>query len=166
MEAESGRTHLYNNPRAPSRATMIPTRYTFMGDYVHAEVDPSTFPRSTKTGEPIMHRPFTGVDETDEVIPGRPELSQAMSFADGRPIDLKSLAYWSDMFITPPALLGSTFWNGSVWCPTMQLEVLFKRIPKTHEILAHFAVPHLINNRFDLNGELFDAEGNVLAVTR
>ncbi|KAI8341367.1 thioesterase-like superfamily-domain-containing protein [Chlamydoabsidia padenii] len=166
MIAETGRIHYHKNPQAPSRDDMIDTRYVFMGDFVHAKVDPSTFPRSTKTGKRLLQRPFYGVDDTDKVIPGQPELSQSMSFADGRPIDLKSLAYWSDMFITPPLLLGPTYWKGPIWCPTMQLEVQFKRIPDTRNILAHFSVPHIINNRFDLDGEIFDLEGNILAVTK
>ncbi|ORZ23403.1 thioesterase-like superfamily-domain-containing protein [Absidia repens] len=166
MDTESGKTHYHNNPKAPSRDKMIPTKYAFMGEFFNAQVDPSTFPRSSKTNQPILSRPFNGVDAQDVVIEGKPELSQCMSFADGRPMDLKAMGLMVDLFMTPPLLLGTTFWNGAIWCPTMQLEIQFKRIPQTHEILAHFTVPHIINNRFDLDGEIFDADGNILAVTK
>ncbi|CAO3596319.1 unnamed protein product [Absidia cylindrospora] len=162
MEAETGKTHYHKNPKAPSRDTMIPVKYPFMTDLVDAYIEPSTLPYSSATGQPIYAHSMDS-----DIVPGQTELSQSMAFADGRPIDVKSLAYYADMFIPPPALLGADFWKGPIWCATMQLEILFKRIPQhSQSILAHFKVPHIINNRFDLDGELFDAQGNILAVTR
>lgn len=164
MTTEKGRNHFHNSPKPPSRKDMVPYKYMFMSDYVTAYVDPSTFPRSGETGEPILKRSVADTATVD--VPGKPELSQSMAFSDGRPVDLKSMAYWVDMILPPPALLGSTFWGGPIWCPTMQLEIQFKRIPDTKEVLCHFHVPHVINNRFDLDGEVFDSDGNILAVTR
>ncbi|KAI8332317.1 thioesterase-like superfamily-domain-containing protein [Chlamydoabsidia padenii] len=163
MEIETGRTNYHNNIKAPSRDLMVPYKYTYMSEFVTSHVNPSTFPKSKETGQPLLG--FIAADD-DNILPGQPELSQCMSFSDGRPIDLKSLAYWSDMFITPPLLLGPIYWGGPIWCPTMQLEIQFKRIPTTKQILCHFNVPHIINNRFDLDGELFDSDGNILAVTK
>ncbi|KAI8093590.1 thioesterase-like superfamily-domain-containing protein [Halteromyces radiatus] len=165
METEQGRTYYHKNPKAPSRDKLVPTNYFIMGDLVNAKVDPSTFPRMADTGDLISER--SSSKDNHETVAGQPELSQCMSFADGRPIDMKSLAYWSDMFLTPPFLLGPSFWGGNIWCPTMELSIQFKGIPSnTSEILAHFKVPHIINNRFDLDGELFDGDGNLLALTR
>jgi hypothetical protein len=135
-----------------------------MSDYVTSYVDPSTFPRSQETGKPTLSRAVAGANGAD--VPGKPELLQSMAFSDGRPVDLKSLAYWVDMIIPPPTFLGSTFWGNPIWCPTMQMEIQFKRIPDTKEVLCRFRTPHLINNRFDMDGEVFDSDGNLLAVTR
>ncbi|CAO3591211.1 unnamed protein product [Absidia cylindrospora] len=33
MDTESGKTHYHNNPKAPSRDKMIPTKYAFMGNF-------------------------------------------------------------------------------------------------------------------------------------
>ncbi|KAI9303361.1 thioesterase-like superfamily-domain-containing protein [Cunninghamella echinulata] len=169
MEFEKGRTFYHKNPKAPSKENMVPFQYQYMGDYVNAKMDLSTFPTSEKTGETLYQRPFQP-EEGDTIVPGKPELSQALTFSDGRSVDYKSLALFADFMITPPFLLGSTYWNGPIWCPTMQLELQFKRplssSSNLKEVLVHFCAPHIINSRFDLDGEIYDTDGNVLAITK
>ncbi|KAG1412322.1 hypothetical protein G6F58_008075 [Rhizopus delemar] len=71
------------------------------------------------------------------------------------------------MFITPPALLGDSVHGGPIWCPTMQLEVQFKsKIRNVSEIISHFLAHHIINNRFDIDGQIWDLQGNIIATTR
>lgn len=113
MEFEKGKTYYHDNPKAPSIKNMQPYKYQFMGDYVDAKVDFSTFPTSQKTGQTLYARPFVP-DESDSIIPGKTELSQCLSFSDHRPVDYKSLALFSDFMITPPFLLGSTYWGGKI----------------------------------------------------
>ena len=52
------------------------------------------------------------------------------------------------------------------WCPTMQLEVQFKRRPSSDEVLTSIASPHIINSRFDASGGVWDLDGNLIAITR
>ncbi|ORX45250.1 hypothetical protein DM01DRAFT_1386593 [Hesseltinella vesiculosa] len=165
MDHETGKSFEHKNVKAPSIENMVPFPYVFMGDFVEAKVDLSTFPIS-EDGGLALARGFSGSE--DKVVQGRPELSQLMNFSDGRPIDVKCLPYWCDMFLPPPVLLGIKFWKSNVWCPTMSLQVQFKRVPtpSTKQVIAHFNVPHIVNNRYDLDGEIFDLDGNILAVTK
>jgi hypothetical protein len=147
MDNEQGPTYFYKNPTPPSQEHMEPYHYMFMGDFVNCTFDMRSFPKS-------------------DTEPGLPEVNQTMAFSDGRPIDFKSIPYWCDMFITPPTLLGPAVLNGPVWCPTMQLEVQFKRKPTGHQILGHCVAPHIINGRFDITGEIYNQQGEILALTR
>jgi hypothetical protein len=147
MDAEQGVTYFYNNPLPPSLDELEPYHYMFMGDYVNSKLDMRNFAK----------------DENDI---GKPEITQTMGFKDERPIDFKSIPYWCDMFITPPSLLGPVVLGGPVWCPTMQLEVQFKRKPTGQNIIAHFVTKHIINGRFDVDGEIWNEQGQILAITR
>ncbi|KAI8388352.1 thioesterase-like superfamily-domain-containing protein [Radiomyces spectabilis] len=158
MDNEQGVTHFHDAPKAPTKDTMVPYKYVFMGEFLTSKLDMSTAPRQPDGS--------LATPKSAEILPGKPEVSHSMQFSDGRPIDFKSMPYWCDMFITPPALLGPNILGGPVWCPTMQLEVQFKRVPSGKEILGHYKAPHIINGRFDLDGEVFDSEGNLLALTR
>lgn len=147
MDQEEGITHYHKHPPAPSQEHLEPYEYTFMGEFVDCKFDMRNFPT------------------TDEK-PGNPEVTQTMSFKDGRPVDFKSIPYWCDMFITPPVLLGPALLDGPIWCPTMQLEVQFKRKPTGKTVLAHFAARHIINSRFDVDGEIYNEQNELLALTR
>ncbi|KAG1217740.1 hypothetical protein G6F68_021704 [Rhizopus microsporus] len=72
------------------------------------------------------------------------------------------------MFIPPPIMLGEKVHGGPVWSATMQLEVQFKAKIKNDikEVLTYFVAPHIINNRCDIDGQLWDRNGNILALTR
>ncbi|KAI7901728.1 thioesterase-like superfamily-domain-containing protein [Cokeromyces recurvatus] len=148
MDNEQGPTFYHKNPTPPPTMNHLqPYSYLFMGEYLTAYFDMSSFP----------------INDTE---PGVPEVTQTMAFSDGRPIDFKSIPYWCDMFITPPSLLGPAILKEPVWCPTMQLEIQFKRKPSGKQIMAHFITPHIINGRFDLDGEIWNEKGEILAITR
>lgn len=147
MDNEEGVTHYYKNPTPPSDEHLKPYDYIFMGEFLNSKFDTRSFP-------------------TDDTTPGKPEVTQTMGFKDGRPIDFKSIPYWCDMFITPPTLLGPAVLDGPIWCPTMQLEVQFKRKPTGKTILGHYVAPHIINGRFDITGEIWNEQGEILALTR
>ncbi|KAI9314635.1 thioesterase-like superfamily-domain-containing protein [Dichotomocladium elegans] len=153
MDAEKGVTFIHTpwSEKPPSFQAMEPNIADFMSEYVELYQDMSTFP-------PVMG------GET----PGKPEVHHCVGFRDGRTIDYPSLAYYSDMFIHPNYSLGEKILGGRRWNPTMQLEIQFKRRPAADmkRVLGSFRVPHIINNRFDLDGALFDMDGQLLAITR
>lgn len=70
------------------------------------------------------------------------------------------------MFVTPPAMLGWETLGGPSWCPTLQLEVQFKRPPTGKKVLSSIVARHIINSRFDCEGGIWDEDGNLLAITR
>lgn len=147
MDSEEGVTHFHKNPSPPSLKNLTPYKYNFMGEFLDCQFDQSVFPKS-------------------ESEAGKPEVTQIMAFTDGRPVDAKSVPYWCDMFITPPVLLGPAILGGPVWCPTMQLEVQFKRKCTGKKVICHFVAPHIINGRFDITGDIFNENGEILALTR
>lgn len=156
METERGVTHIHKpfsaKPPNPDRMTFHPLLY--MAEHVTCYKDLSTFPQ---------------LDDQKRVVkPGVPEFYQALEFSDGRPTDFKCMPYWCDLFFHPIWLLGEKTLGGLPlpYCPTMQLEIQFKRIPKGKQVLAWCVVPHLINGRMDLDGAIFEKDGQLLAITR
>jgi hypothetical protein len=147
MDNEEGVTYFTRPATFPNEEHLEPFQYNFMGQFLESKLDTRVFPPS---------------DEKE----GIPEETHTMKFSDGRPVDFKSIPYWCDMFITPPFLLGPKILGGPVWCPTMQLEVQFKKKPTGHEIKAHFLARHIINGRFDVDGEVYNEQNELLALTR
>ncbi|KAI9274839.1 thioesterase-like superfamily-domain-containing protein [Phascolomyces articulosus] len=141
-------------PVPPQMATMEPAKMDYMGDYVDLYQDKSTYPVYDTQGNVIK--------------PGRAEIHHGYDFKDGRETDFKSLPYWADLFTNPlysmgPQVLGKS----KYWMPTLQLEVQFKTVPKdVKNVIATFKIPHIVNNRFDLDGALYDQHQNLLAITR
>ncbi|KAI8137317.1 thioesterase-like superfamily-domain-containing protein [Fennellomyces sp. T-0311] len=146
MDGEEGVTHFHEPYQAPDRSIMEPYEYFFMGDYVEA----------------LLQKVVTD----DESGRGAPVFNQSIKFKDGRDTDFKAIPYWCDMFIPPPVMLGEETLGGRVWCPTMQLEVQFKRRPACKEVISSIVAPHIINNRFDASGGIWDLDGNLIALTR
>ncbi|RUS22699.1 thioesterase-like superfamily-domain-containing protein [Endogone sp. FLAS-F59071] len=101
-----------------------------------------------------------------EITPGKPIANHSIAFADGRKPDVWSLPYFADMFYPPPALLGRDTLGGDMWFPTMQMEVQFKSVPVGRDMVCAFKSRHIINGRFDVDGELWDEEGTLVATTR
>ena len=122
-------------------------RWRFMNDVVEGESDLSVF-------------------STNKEVPGRPELRHVARFKDQRPIDLTSLAYWCDMIVPPPMNLGPTILGGEVWAPTMQMELIFKGVPTGKEVMCNFISRYIMNGRYEMDGELFDEDGKLVALTR
>ncbi|KAI9252913.1 thioesterase-like superfamily-domain-containing protein [Phascolomyces articulosus] len=146
MDTEEGVTYFHEPYQPPNRDVMEPYNFVFMSEFVESRLD------------------LTGSAEGE--TPGRPEFNQSIKFKDGRETDFKAIPYWCDMFIPPPVMLGQGVIDGPCWCPTMQLEVQFKRRPKAKEVLCTIASPHIINSRFDASGGVWDLEGNLIAITR
>lgn len=144
---EEGVNHIYKPSSPPSRETLESTEYRFMNDLVNVSADRSAF-------------------STDEKVIGRPELHHVIGFKDERPIDLVSIPFWCDMIIPPAMMLGPAALGGPVWVPTMQMEVLFKAIPKGKEVFCKFISRYIINGREEMDGELFDEDGTLIALTR
>ncbi|KAI9496759.1 thioesterase-like superfamily-domain-containing protein [Zychaea mexicana] len=147
LDSEEGINFMHEPYQAPNRAAMTPFKHIYMGEYLECLADRSTFGK-------------------DHLSMGKPEFHQSLQFKDGRDIDFKSIPYFCDLFVTPPMLLGWDYLGGPVWCPTMQLEVLFKRRPSGKEILSSIVAPHIINGRFDCSGGIWDPQGNLIALTR
>ncbi|KAF7728132.1 hypothetical protein EC973_006647 [Apophysomyces ossiformis] len=153
MEQEEGPTHLHKPWLAPAERELEDFDFLFMNEHVKAKINKHNLPVPLDA-------------DRGEEMPGKPEHDHVISFRDGRSVDFKSIPYWSDMLISPVSNLGRTVLDGDRWFATMQLELQFKAIPTGNKILCSFMSSHLVNGRFDLDGALFDPQGNLLALTR
>ncbi|KAI8096750.1 thioesterase-like superfamily-domain-containing protein [Halteromyces radiatus] len=122
-------------------------------------------------GEYLKDIVVTHSDASLWPVPDSPqpmEVHQTTIFRDGRPIDAKSLAFWCDMFVSPPNMLGPSMIDGQIWCATMQMEIQFKQ--KCHDglkkIASSFVTHTLKNSRFDIDGWIWDDRGELLVTTR
>ncbi|ORX59534.1 hypothetical protein DM01DRAFT_1333000 [Hesseltinella vesiculosa] len=97
-----------------------------------------------------------------------PELHQVVEFVDQRPMDAKSLPFWCDMFSTPPSQLGTSTWGGRLWGATMQMEVQFKRrlTPDDKQLAVSVTTHTIANSRFDIDGFVWDKQGQLICTTR
>ncbi|CAO3625854.1 unnamed protein product [Cunninghamella echinulata] len=96
------------------------------------------------------------------------EVHLAIQFKENRPIDLKSTPYICDMFPHPPKFLGDNTFGGKLWCATLQMEIQFKKklSPKNRIVNVSFVTHALKNNRYDMDGWLWDEEGDLVLLTR
>ncbi|KAG2203012.1 hypothetical protein INT47_013228 [Mucor saturninus] len=147
MDSEKGVTYIYKNPLQHPLDNLEPYTYPYMADFVDCLFDTSSFAK-------------------DEKDVGKPEQTQVMTFKDGRLTDFKSIPYWCDMIISSAALIGPAMTGGPVWCATIQMEVQFKRKPTGKKITAHLITKHIINGRFEIDGEIWNEQGEILAITR
>ena len=87
-----------------------------------------------------------------------------IDFADGRPVDLYGLILMCDAF--PPPIfncLAPQHW-GSV--PTLEYSVHLKAVPAAGPIHGRFVAAHMVNEYLEIDGELSDVNGNVVALSR
>jgi len=85
-----------------------------------------------------------------------------VGFADGRAPDLLSLAFFSDCF--PPAAFASM---GAVgWVPTLELTVHFRAKPSAGLLRCAFRSRSITGGFTEEDGELWDAEGKLVALSR
>jgi hypothetical protein len=70
------------------------------------------------------------------------------------------------MIVPPPMNLGPTVLGGEVWAPTMQMELIFKGVPTGKEVMCNFISRYIMNGRYEMDGELFDEDGKLVALTR
>ena len=92
---------------------------------------------------------------------GRPEMGGWIRFLDGRDPDLKSLALFADAF--PPTVLNLERFG---WVPTIELTIHFRAKPTPGWLLAWFASRFLIESHIEEDGEIWDSEGNLVALSR
>ncbi|MEE3507578.1 thioesterase family protein [Pseudomonas sp. 10C3] len=92
------------------------------------------------------------------------EVEGWMTFAQGIEPDLYSLILFADAF--PPTLfckLAPEFW-GSI--PTIEYTVHLKVHPCPGPIYGRFVTDHMVSGLLEVDGELWDCEGNLVAVSR
>ncbi|KAI8072890.1 thioesterase-like superfamily-domain-containing protein [Gongronella butleri] len=97
-----------------------------------------------------------------------PEIHEIIAFQDGRQMDAKAMAFFCDMLISPPNQLGERVFGGPLWCPTMQMEIVFKRrfTAKDIQLAASYFTHAVRDNRFDIDGWLWTMDGELVATTR
>ncbi|KAI9274840.1 thioesterase-like superfamily-domain-containing protein [Phascolomyces articulosus] len=95
----------------------------------------------------------------------------AFEFADGRPVDNLALVYFFDMYMDPFSPLMNKNAPDQVhkgWKPTLHYEVQFKNPIKKPIRRAYlvYTIPNVIHGRFDMDGSVYNEEGELLATTR
>lgn len=83
-------------------------------------------------------------------------------FSDGRPPDLSSLPLFADGF--SPTLFNVLGQPG--WVPTLQLNLQFRARPVDGFLRAWFVTRHLTGGLHEEDGELWDADGKLVALSR
>ena len=92
---------------------------------------------------------------------GRPEVGGWIRFADGREPDLKSLALFADAL--PPTVLNIERFG---WVPTIELTIHFRAKPAPGFLRTWFASRFLVESHVEEDGEIWDSEGNLVALSR
>jgi len=82
-------------------------------------------------------------------------------FADGRPPDVVSLMLFADAF--PPAVLDQ---HQASWVPTLQYSVYVRARPETDWLQGSFRTRSMVGGLLEEDGELFDASGRLVALSR
>jgi len=90
------------------------------------------------------------------------EIKGWIRFRDGRPFDMISMFLLADAF--PPAVFVS---QGMVaWVPTIEMSVNVRNIPVTEWMKCVFRTRFITCGLFEEDGELWDEEGNLAAISR
>ncbi len=92
---------------------------------------------------------------------GVPRLDGWIRFRDGREPDLLSLALFADAF--PPPILDVI---PAAWVPTLELTVHLRKHPKPGWLRAVFQTRVLRDGLLEEDGELWDADGDLVAMSR
>ncbi|NNC40329.1 MAG: thioesterase family protein [Acidimicrobiia bacterium] len=92
---------------------------------------------------------------------GRPEIGGWIRFADGREPDLASLALFADAL--PPTVLNLDRFG---WVPTIELTIHFRAKPAPGWLRAWFVSRFLMESHVEEDGEIWDSEGNLVALSR
>jgi hypothetical protein len=82
-------------------------------------------------------------------------------FADGRPPDATSLMLFADAF--PPAVLDR---YQASWVPTLQYSVYVRARPGPGWLQGSFRTRSMVDGLLEEDGELFDADGRLVALSR
>jgi len=89
------------------------------------------------------------------------EVAGWIRFADGAPPSVLGLLAMADAF--PPTMVGSVDVG---WVPTVELTVHLRRRPAPGWILGVFQTRFLIDGVLEQDGELWDSDGNLVALCR
>lgn len=92
---------------------------------------------------------------------GVPRLDGWIRFRDGRPPDLLSLAQFADAF--PPPILDVI---PASWVPTLELTVHLRAHPRPGWLRAVFSTRVLRDGLLEEDGELWDGNGDLVAMSR
>lgn len=93
---------------------------------------------------------------------GRAEMIGWAAFADGRPPDTSSLPLFADAF--PPTVFNAGFPVG--WMPTIEMTVHVRKRPAPGHLLCDFRTNLVSSGYMEVDGILFDATGEVVAMSR
>lgn len=132
-----------------------------MPDYESAVVLPAM------PGLDLMHRikPRIASDKLNSLI-GQPtgdgEWLGWIEFAEETPLDVFGLLVFADAF--PPPVF--TLYGPSGWVPTLELTVQLRAKPVEGPIAVRFRSNFLTNGMVEEDGELWDSEGNLVAISR
>lgn len=124
--------------------------------------DSDGFPPASSMGtqvEVLLH-PDTGWvsgKRTDQA-----ETRAWIRFADGRPADALALLFFSDAL--PPSVFEVL--PDRSWVPTIELTVHVRSLPAPGWLRAVTRTRHLVDGRFEEDGELWDSEGRLVALSR
>jgi acyl-CoA thioesterase len=133
----------------------------------------------TSIGVHIIHREvlaspsLSGVKPTESktgIIPRalqKAENKRWIKFKDNRPIDTLSLSFFADAFTPPliyyyrdiPEVLNQYF-------PTMEINIQFRARPKDGYIHLITNARFVVNGRHEIDGELYDESGTLVALMR
>jgi acyl-CoA thioesterase len=127
-------------------------------------------PRATTNGMvavPLMERIDVRLHPDDAgfqdgIRNGRGEVRGWFAFADGRPIDTLGLLLAADAF--PPAVFNLDLPQG--WVPTVELTVHVRGVPAPGPVRARFTTRFVQGDSFEEDGEVWDSEGRLVALSR
>jgi acyl-CoA thioesterase len=92
---------------------------------------------------------------------GRAEVGGWLRFADGRPVDTHALPLVADAM--PPAIFDA---SPGGWVPTLELTVHVRARPAPGWMRCWFRTRFLINGYLEEDGEVWDEQGNLVALSR
>lgn len=148
LEAAEGPTHITAEPPAmppPEECVREASARTMLE--IHNRFD---FALAPEVAGGAMGRPV-----------GRPEVGGWVRFADGREPDLASLALFADAF--PPTVLNLDRFG---WVPTIEMTIHFRARPAPGWLRAWFESRFLMEAHVEEDGEIWDSDGNLVALSR
>jgi acyl-CoA thioesterase len=95
-------------------------------------------------------------------LSGISEMKGWITFKDARTHDLLSVLLMADCF--PPPVFASQ--GMMAWVPTIELSVNVRKIPEANWIKGHFRSRFITCGLVESDGELWDEEGNLVAISR
>ncbi len=125
-------------------------------------VESAEFPTNASLHEVIETRMHPDTGWMKGQPSGVPRISGWTRLRDGRPPDPWSLLFFADAFA--PTVFEVL--PDRAWVPTIELTVHLRALPVSGWLRASFTTNHVINGRFEEDGELWDEEGNLVAQSR